>query len=114
MLVFNATSNFCSSYTLYSIFTSFEVGKKELFKKSPCNLSIFTTNARNSYIPLGLFSFLSLANANDMEYEALASELKIMIHLGEHKHVVNVLGACTIKGDLLVLLEYCEKVCLWV
>lgn len=27
--------------------------------------------------------------------KALASELKIMIHLGKHLNVVNVLGACT-------------------
>lgn len=27
--------------------------------------------------------------------KALASELKIMIHLGKHLNVVNLLGACT-------------------
>ena len=49
-------------------------------------------------------------DSNEMEYESLANELKIMIHLGEHEHVVNVLGACTVKGSLLVILEYCSKV----
>lgn len=29
--------------------------------------------------------------------KALASELKIMVHLGKHLNVVNLLGACT-KG----------------
>jgi hypothetical protein len=29
--------------------------------------------------------------------EALVSELKILIHLGSHLNVVNLLGACTKK-----------------
>jgi len=61
--------------------------------------------------------------------ESLASELKIMIHLGPHLNIVNLLGACTknvikgvkyhvymkpyanfiilIGGELLVILEFC-------
>ncbi|XP_065214729.1 vascular endothelial growth factor receptor 1-like [Planococcus citri] len=42
---------------------------------------------------------------------ALASELKIMIYLGKHPNVVNLLGACTkdlIKGELAVMVEYCK------
>ncbi|XP_031828557.1 PDGF- and VEGF-receptor related isoform X2 [Nomia melanderi] len=42
---------------------------------------------------------------------ALASELKIMIHLGKHLNVVNLLGACTkniSKRELLVIVEYCR------
>ena len=38
--------------------------------------------------------------------ESLASELKIMIHLGPHLNVVNLLGACTknvIGGVLLII-----------
>ncbi|RLU26184.1 hypothetical protein DMN91_002350 [Ooceraea biroi] len=41
---------------------------------------------------------------------ALASELKIMVHLGKHLNVVNLLGACTkniFKRELLVIVEYC-------
>ena len=35
-------------------------------------------------------------------------ELKILIHLGEHKNIVNLLGACTMKGEKLqIILEYC-------
>ena len=41
------------------------------------------------------------------DYKDLASELKIIIHLGEHPNIVNLLGACTIDGDLNVVLEYC-------
>ncbi|XP_046638612.1 vascular endothelial growth factor receptor kdr-like [Daphnia pulicaria] len=43
--------------------------------------------------------------------EALVSELKIMIYLGAHLNVVNLLGACTksiIRGKLLVIVEYCR------
>jgi FMS-like tyrosine kinase 1 len=34
-------------------------------------------------------------NADYMHIKALASELKIMVHLGKHLNVVNLLGACT-------------------
>ena len=34
-------------------------------------------------------------NADQTYIKALASELKIMVHLGKHINVVNVLGACT-------------------
>lgn len=61
--------------------------------------------------------------------KALASELKIMVHLGKHLNVVNLLGACTknvvkrnttlaplfeqnktllLSGELLVIVEYCR------
>ncbi|XP_028408434.1 fibroblast growth factor receptor 3-like [Dendronephthya gigantea] len=41
----------------------------------------------------------------------LKSELKILIHAGEHENIVNLLGACT-KGtsyELWVILEYCPN-----
>jgi serine/threonine protein kinase len=41
---------------------------------------------------------------------SLASELKILIHLGSNLNVVSLLGACTknlIQGDLMVILEFC-------
>ncbi|EFX78105.1 hypothetical protein DAPPUDRAFT_53509 [Daphnia pulex] len=41
---------------------------------------------------------------------SLASELKILIHLGFHLNVVSLLGACTknlIKGELMVIVEFC-------
>nr|CAH0109047.1 unnamed protein product [Daphnia galeata] len=43
--------------------------------------------------------------------ESLVSELKILIHLGSHLNVVNLLGACTkkiTKGELLIIVEYCR------
>ena len=43
--------------------------------------------------------------------EALVNELKVLLYLGSHLNVVNLLGACTkntFKGDLLVMVEYCR------
>ena len=51
------------------------------------------------------------AQGNIMALKALMSELKIMIHLGSHLNVVNLLGACTkrvTRGELLVIVEYCR------
>ena len=39
------------------------------------------------------------------------AELKILIHLGRHLNIVNLLGAVTknlVKGELLVIVEYCR------
>lgn len=36
-------------------------------------------------------------NWDHSKFADLQSELKILIHVGEHKNIVNVLGACT-KG----------------
>ncbi|KAG8226012.1 hypothetical protein J437_LFUL004133 [Ladona fulva] len=50
-------------------------------------------------------------NAEYTHIRALASELKIMVHLGKHLNVVNLLGACTknlTKRELLVIVEYCR------
>ena len=49
------------------------------------------------------------ADATERENEDLASELKLMIHIGRHKNIVNLLGACTIDGPLWLLLEYCHN-----
>ncbi|XP_056625497.1 macrophage colony-stimulating factor 1 receptor [Triplophysa dalaica] len=47
------------------------------------------------------------ASAHTDEREALMSELKILSHLGQHKNIVNLLGACTHGGPVLVITEYC-------
>ncbi|XP_057697758.1 vascular endothelial growth factor receptor 2 [Corythoichthys intestinalis] len=47
--------------------------------------------------------------ATSSEYRALMSELKILIHIGHHLNVVNLLGACTkTGGPLMVIVEYCK------
>lgn len=40
------------------------------------------------------------ASAHTDEREALMSELKILSHLGQHKNIVNLLGACTYGGEI--------------
>lgn len=50
-----------------------------------------------------------LGNARENEYRDLANELKLLIHIGEHPHIVNLLGACTRRNNLLVILEYCSE-----
>uniref|UniRef100_A0AAY4CXP2 receptor protein-tyrosine kinase n=1 Tax=Denticeps clupeoides TaxID=299321 RepID=A0AAY4CXP2_9TELE len=47
------------------------------------------------------------ASAHSDEKEALMSELKILSHIGQHKNIVNLLGACTYGGPVLVITEYC-------
>ena len=50
--------------------------------------------------------FGTSGEATKEEESDLASELKILIYVGEHKNIVNLLGAC-IKGDrILIILEY--------
>lgn len=39
-------------------------------------------------------------SAHSDEREALMSELKILSHLGHHKNIVNLLGACTYGGQM--------------
>ncbi|KAM7042775.1 macrophage colony-stimulating factor 1 receptor [Acridotheres tristis] len=48
------------------------------------------------------------SSADTDEQEALMSELKIMSHLGHHENIVNLLGACTCGGPILVITEYCR------
>lgn len=42
-------------------------------------------------------SLIHLDDASTTEYKDLISELKILIHIGQNKHIVNLLAACT-KG----------------
>ncbi|KAK4303679.1 hypothetical protein Pmani_024323 [Petrolisthes manimaculis] len=51
------------------------------------------------------------SNADASQIRALALELKIMIHLGKHLNIVNLMGASTVeigKGELWILVEYCR------
>uniref|UniRef100_A0AAY4B9M1 receptor protein-tyrosine kinase n=1 Tax=Denticeps clupeoides TaxID=299321 RepID=A0AAY4B9M1_9TELE len=47
-------------------------------------------------------------SAHSEEREALMSELKILSHLGPHDNIVNLLGACTQGGPMLMITEYCS------
>ncbi|XP_072319112.1 KIT proto-oncogene, receptor tyrosine kinase b [Eucyclogobius newberryi] len=46
-------------------------------------------------------------NAHATEKEALMSELKVLGYLGNHMNIVNLLGACTVGGPILLITEYC-------
>ncbi|KAL1006503.1 hypothetical protein UPYG_G00073190 [Umbra pygmaea] len=46
--------------------------------------------------------------ATPSEHKALMTELKILNHIGHHLNVVNLLGACTKAGPLMVIVEYCR------
>lgn len=56
--------------------------------------------------------------ATASEHKALMSELKILIHIGNHLNVVNLLGACTKpNGDyrfVCVAFHVCEKCCIFI
>ncbi|XP_075888214.1 macrophage colony-stimulating factor 1 receptor 2 [Nelusetta ayraudi] len=47
-------------------------------------------------------------SAHSEEREALMSELKILGYLGNHDNIVNLLGACTQGGPMLMITEYCS------
>ncbi|XP_029924287.1 platelet-derived growth factor receptor beta-like isoform X2 [Myripristis murdjan] len=40
--------------------------------------------------------------------QSLMSELKILVHLGPHLNVVNLLGACTRGGPVFLITEFCR------
>lgn len=49
--------------------------------------------------------------ADISQRKALLAELKILIHVGRHINIVNLLGAVTknlIKGEILIVVEYCK------
>ncbi|XP_059208014.1 macrophage colony-stimulating factor 1 receptor 2-like [Centropristis striata] len=47
-------------------------------------------------------------SAHSVERDALMSELKILGYLGYHDNIVNLLGACTRGGPMLMITEYCR------
>jgi FMS-like tyrosine kinase 1 len=49
--------------------------------------------------------------ADMSQRKSLLAELKILIHVGRHMNIVNLLGSVTkdlIKGELMVVVEYCR------
>ena len=55
---------------------------------------------------------IKFANRSSKHYvKALLGELKILIYLGRHPHIVNLIGACTAqlrKGSVLICVEFCQ------
>ncbi|XP_071779144.2 vascular endothelial growth factor receptor 3 [Centroberyx gerrardi] len=69
--------------------------------------SIFGISKNNSLDTVAVKMLKEGATAS--EHKALMSELKILIHIGNHLNVVNLLGACTKpSGPLMVIVEYCK------
>lgn len=54
---------------------------------------------------------MAMKDSNIDVLHFLVSELKIMIYLGEHRNLVNLLGAVTkniLKGEMMIITEHCE------
>uniref|UniRef100_A0A8C3A4X6 Vascular endothelial growth factor receptor 3 n=1 Tax=Cyclopterus lumpus TaxID=8103 RepID=A0A8C3A4X6_CYCLU len=69
--------------------------------------SIYSISKSNSLDTVAVKMLKDGATAS--EHKALMSELKILIHIGNHLNVVNLLGACTKpNGPLMVIVEYCK------
>ncbi|XP_064632824.1 slit homolog 1 protein-like isoform X2 [Lineus longissimus] len=48
-------------------------------------------------------------DATAEEREALRTELEQMMYVGEHPNVINLIGACTQSGRLMIVMEYAEN-----
>lgn len=60
-------------------------------------------NHLNFYFFAGDFQIYVIAfteKPDASEKDALMSELKMMTHIGSHENIVNLLGACTVSGNL--------------
>ncbi|XP_045573767.1 vascular endothelial growth factor receptor 3 isoform X1 [Salmo salar] len=69
--------------------------------------SIFGISQNSSLDTVAVKMLKEGACASD--HKALMSELKILIHIGNHLNVVNLLGACTKpNAPLMVVVEYCK------
>ena len=55
-----------------------------------------------------MLRFCLLDNPSVDDIRNLAGELKIIIHVGQHENIVNVLGACTRYPKLYMIIEYCS------
>ena len=82
--------------SVYRLFTRLFTGSKNaLFR----NLQLFTVFWHR-------FFTCCLEGATIEEYRDLALELKILMHVGVHTNIVNLLGACIKRDGILVILEY--------
>lgn len=51
---------------------------------------------------------IKMVKSNSGAVQSLLSELKILIHVGRHLNVVNLLGACTSGGPVYLITEFCR------
>lgn len=54
--------------------------------------------SQNETVFMHWLYFVFAEGATASEYKALMTELKILIHIGHHLNIVNLLGACTKNG----------------
>ncbi|XP_029375893.1 platelet-derived growth factor receptor beta-like isoform X2 [Echeneis naucrates] len=50
---------------------------------------------------------VKMVKPNSQAVQSLMSELKILVHLGPHLNLVNLLGACTRGGPVYLITEFC-------
>ncbi|XP_062288699.1 platelet-derived growth factor receptor beta-like isoform X1 [Scomber scombrus] len=51
---------------------------------------------------------VKMVKQNSGAVQSLMSELKVLVHLGPHLNVVNLLGACTRGGPVYLITEFCR------
>uniref|UniRef100_H3CQ90 receptor protein-tyrosine kinase n=1 Tax=Tetraodon nigroviridis TaxID=99883 RepID=H3CQ90_TETNG len=51
---------------------------------------------------------VKMVKGNSGAVQSLMSELKVLVHLGPHLNIVNLLGACTRKGPVYLITEFCR------
>ncbi|XP_036975291.1 platelet-derived growth factor receptor beta-like isoform X2 [Acanthopagrus latus] len=51
---------------------------------------------------------IKMVKPNSGAVQSLMSELKVLVHLGPHLNVVNLLGACTRGGPVHLITEFCR------
>ncbi|XP_074528109.1 platelet-derived growth factor receptor beta-like isoform X2 [Halichoeres trimaculatus] len=51
---------------------------------------------------------VKMVKARSGATQSLMSELKVLVHLGPHLNVVNLLGACTTGGPVYLITEFCR------
>ncbi|XP_069395461.1 platelet-derived growth factor receptor beta-like isoform X2 [Paralichthys olivaceus] len=51
---------------------------------------------------------VKMLKKNSGAVQSLMSELKVLVHLGPHMNIVNLLGACTRGGPVYLITEFCR------
>ncbi|XP_056909690.1 platelet-derived growth factor receptor beta-like [Takifugu flavidus] len=51
---------------------------------------------------------IKMVKSNSGAVQSLMSELKVLVHLGPHLNIVNLLGACTRGGPVYLITEFCR------
>ncbi|XP_078656667.1 uncharacterized protein LOC144902899 [Branchiostoma floridae x Branchiostoma belcheri] len=52
------------------------------------------------------------ASAEDRDKQGLMGELEILVTVGRHDNIISLVGACTVEGPLILVVEYAPNGCL--